>query len=235
MGEIFELGIVIPVYNEENNIIALLNDWQKVFLTLQIQHRFFVVDDGSKDTSPALLASMSAEIPTLHILTRTNRGHGPSLLEGYKTASGARWIFQIDGDHQFETSAFPILWEKREQFDFLLAERGPEGATGFRNAISFCSRWVVNVFYGNPIKDVNSPYRLMRNDWVKEALAIIPQGSFAPNLLLSSFFIAKKARIFTTHVNHHSQTLTKKSGLSPHILKGAVLALVQTLLFRFKI
>ena len=59
MGGSFELGIVIPVYNEEKNILGLLNDWQKVFLTLQIEHRFFIVDDGSKDSSPALLASLS--------------------------------------------------------------------------------------------------------------------------------------------------------------------------------
>jgi dolichol-phosphate mannosyltransferase len=235
MGGSFELGIVIPVYNEEKNILALLNDWQKVFLTLRIQHRFFVVDDGSRDSSPVLLASMSSEMPALHILTQANRGHGPSLFEGYRMASGARWIFQIDADHQFETSAFPLLWEKRDQFDLLLAEREPKRGTGFRNAISFCSRWVVYIFYGNLLNDVNSPYRLMRNDLVKEALAIIPPGSFAPNLLLTSFFIAKRARIFSTHVKRNSQTIQKKSLLSPQILKGSVKALFQAILFRFKI
>jgi dolichol-phosphate mannosyltransferase len=235
MGGSFELGIVIPVYNEEKNILGLLGDWQKVFLTLQIEHRFFIVDDGSKDSSPALLASLSAKIPALHILSQTNRGHGPSIFEGYRMASGAKWIFQIDADHQFETSAFPLLWEKRDQFDFLLAERGPERGTGLRNAISFCSGWVVYILYGNHLNDVNSPYRLMRNDLVKEALAIIPPGSFAPNLLLTSFFIAKRVRIFTTHVKRNTQTIPKKSMLSPQIIKGSVLALFQTILFRLKL
>ena len=134
----FELGIVIPVYNEEKSILKLLHDWQVVFNSRQIQYRFFVVDDGSGDNSPVLLSSLLSKIPGFQVFTQSNKGHGASILEGYRLASDGQWVFQIDADHQFETSAFGKLWENRDRFDLLLAEREEKKAEGRPLARSLC-------------------------------------------------------------------------------------------------
>jgi glycosyltransferase involved in cell wall biosynthesis len=157
----YELSVVIPVYNEEKNILQLLEDWEAVFNYNNIQHRYIIINDGSTDKSLELLNSISKSIPNIEILNHKNEGHGPSILKGYKMALSNPWVFQIDSDHQLETSAFNVLWKERDNYDLLLAQRKNKNATAARNFVSFISRITVNIFYGNKISDVNSPYRLI--------------------------------------------------------------------------
>ena len=52
---IFELSVVIPVYNESTNIEKVLNDWDTEFKKLKINYCFIIVNDGSKDNSLDIL------------------------------------------------------------------------------------------------------------------------------------------------------------------------------------
>src|ERR1700754_4659632 len=157
------LAVVIPVYNEEASLVALLEDWQDVLNATGEPYKIILIDDGSKDSSLQLLKTLAENNPVLDVHTQPNAGHGPAILKGYRLALSAEWVFQIDSDHQLDTISFPELWINREQFDLLIAERGSKNATAGRNRISAISRLFVRFLYGSRVEDVNSPYRLMRN------------------------------------------------------------------------
>jgi hypothetical protein len=91
----------------------------------------------------------------------------------------------------------------------------------------------VRLLYGKGITDVNSPYRLMRTSVVAEALQKIPANSFAPNVLLSSWFILRKNRIFTTGVEQRKTGL-RPSRMNGYFLRGAIRSALQTILFRIR-
>jgi glycosyltransferase involved in cell wall biosynthesis len=147
-----ELVIIIPIFNEEGNITSLLQDWEPVFVQTGIPYRIIVIDDGSSDQSLALLQALQAKNSHLAVYSQRNAGHGPAILKGYRMALDASWIFQIDGDHQFDTAAFGKLWEKRELYDFLLAERTEKNASLPRRCLSLLSRLTIHLLYGRQVR-----------------------------------------------------------------------------------
>ena len=229
----YELSVVIPAYNEAQNIVDLIRDWHLTFAGNKIAYRFIIIDDGSVDNTIDLLKALQAEIPAVNIYPQSNKGHGPAILKGYEIALQSPWIFQIDADHQFETNAFNELWQQRHNYDLLLGEREDKHATLSRNIISAVSRLIVHLLYGKGVKDVNCPYRLMRADKLGPALQKIPVNSFAPNVLITSFFISTKKRIFTNVVHFRKNVSLKKSRMNTYIFKGCINSILQVVKFRF--
>jgi dolichol-phosphate mannosyltransferase len=231
------LAVVIPVYNEERNIPALLRDWLPVFDATGAPYRVILIDDGSTDKSLPLLQTLQEKNPTLSIHAQPNAGHGPAILRGYRMAvdagPDAGWVFQIDSDHQLEPATFGRLWENREAYDLLLAQRHANHGSTARGWISRTSAAIVQLLYGATVKDANCPYRLMRGAALQQALKKIPPKSFAPNILLTSWFIRKKSRIFTTVVEHRKENMNP-SRISGYMVKGALVSGLQTILFRLR-
>lgn len=230
-----ELAIVIPVYNEAKNLPALLHDWQPVFRATGIPYKIFLIDDGSTDDSLTLLRTLQQTDPTLAVHTQKNAGHGPAILNGYRLALAAEWIFQIDSDHQLTTEAFPHLWSNRDRYDLLIAQRPEKNATKGRQRISAVSGAMVRWLFGAGVIDVNCPYRLMRTRAMSQALEKIPGNSFAPNILLTAWFVRKKSRIFTTTTGSRKEEGLRRSKVSGPIFRGALKATLQTLLFRIRL
>ena len=228
------LAVVIPIYNEEKNITGLIRDWSPVFKNNGVPYRFILIDDGSKDGSLSLLRELQAKDDSLSVYTQSNAGHGPSILKGYRMALEAEWVFQIDSDHQLDTGTFRELWDNRDRYDLLLAERKEKNATMPRQWVSGASSLLVRLLYGKGVKDVNSPYRLMRAERLRVALEKIPPDSFAPNVLLTSWFVLKKNRIFTTVTEIRKEGMQRQSKMNPYFLRGILRSLRQTILFRIK-
>ena len=232
----YELTVVIPVFNEEKNIGELLRDWQKVFRTIPVRCRFLIIDDGSTDNSLSILQSMTGQIPDIEIHTQPNAGHGPAILAGYRLALDSEWIFQIDSDHQHDPAVFTTLWENRNEYDFLLGERIETNASLPRKWISLLSTLVVRLLYKDKkVKDVNSPYRLMRRALLKPAMSRIPGNSFAPNVLLTAWFVFFKVRIFPVPLSHRSEAVQRQSKMNFYFLRGCFQSIFQTILFRFRL
>jgi dolichol-phosphate mannosyltransferase len=226
------LAVVIPVYNEQDHLIPLLRDWQPVFQETKVPYQIIFIDDGSTDNSLRLLEQVSD--PSIRVVPQPNSGHGPAILRGYRLALDAEWVFQIDSDNQLDPGAFQDLWNNRDQYDLLLAERVDKDASSGRRLISGISRGIVRGLYGKGVRDVNSPYRLMRAARLGEALLDIPAATFAPNVLITAWFVLKKSRIFTTKTKPHGGTPRRRSRLNGYILRGAIRSAFQTLMFRLR-
>jgi len=237
MDSAIQLAVVIPVYNEAENLSGLLTDWRPVFRSTGVPYKVILIDDGSKDNSLDMLRMLAAGDPTLEVHTQSNAGHGPAILKGYGRAleAGAEWIFQIDSDHQLTTGTFSLLWACRQEYDLLVAQRQEMNATGGRQRISGISRGMIRLLFGATVSDVNSPYRLMRAAPMRQALGNIPADSFAPNILLTAWFVRKKSRIFTTTTKNREEGHLRQSKVSRHIFLGAWKAALQTLLFRVRL
>jgi dolichol-phosphate mannosyltransferase len=238
------LGVVIPVYNEERQIARLLLDWHEVLNRISVSYRFIIIDDGSTDGTPGILQAIAANFasgahltssPEISIYTKMNAGHGTAILAGYRMALDCEWVFQVDSDHLHDTAAFGVLWKNRDLYDLLLGERKEKNASLSRRAVTFISRISVRLLFGRGVKDVNSPYRLMRASALKEAISHIPDNSFAPNILLTAWFVFSKARVYKAGVDLRKEGPPRKSKMNGYFLKGSIRALFQTIKFRFRL
>ena len=235
MNAAWDLGIVVPVFNEEDHVEALISDWNKIFASYSISYRFFIVNDGSTDRSLERMESMQNKSFPIEIFSQSNKGHGPAILHGYAKALDAAWVFQIDADHQFDVSAFDDLWRHRNAYDFLIAERVQKNASIPRNAVSVLSSFLVQQIFGRGVRDVNSPYRLFRSSLLAVAISKISDKSFAPNILLTAYFVFKQTRIYVTSVKMSSTATLRKSKMSSYLFNGSLMSLFQTIAFRFRL
>lgn len=190
------LIIIIPVYNEEGAIAQVLEKWVSELESMTFEHgwQIHVYNDGSKDRTAKILSDCANRNPDKIVVhNKTNSGHGPTILQGYReNAPKAEWLFQIDSDDEMGPEEFQHLWDLRENHDFLVGIRSGRKQGLPRRIISAFSRLTVRGLYGKSVWDVNSPYRLMRSDVFLEIYDLIPQNTFAPNVILSGMAAHKR-------------------------------------------
>ena len=97
-----KLYIIIPAYNEQENIKRVINQWYPIVDKLQNDSKLVVIDDGSKDNTLKIIEDEAKNKEHLLAISKPNSGHGASILYGYKYAikEGADFIFQTDADGQ---------------------------------------------------------------------------------------------------------------------------------------
>ena len=231
----FDLVVVMPIYNEAECIVAVIHSWQNVLNSLSINYKIIAINDGSRDTTREQLSTFR-NFDNVEVIDKENSGHGPTILFGYKKAiDQAKWVFQCDSDDEMKAEYFPILWKKRDGYDALFGTREGREQNVSRKIISAISRLTIRVLFGSGVSDVNTAYRLMRADILKEIVSQIPPDTFAPNVIISGVFSRLKYRIFEYPVPMKTRTTGKVSIVKWSLWKAAIKSFFQTLVCRPKI
>lgn len=226
--EFKELALVMPVYNEAACIEAVVSSWYTTLNELKINFCMFVINDGSQDGTASCLEKFTGQ-PEIQVINKTNSGHGPTILMGYKLAvDKAEWVFQVDSDDEISPVYFSELWDKRANYPALFGIRTGRTQSIGRKIISSVSRATVRLLYGEGIKDVNIPFRLIRAPLLKRILTKIPTDTFAPNIVISGALIAAKVPIFNHPVQHEGRRTGTVSIVKWKLWKAAVHSLWQT-------
>jgi glycosyltransferase involved in cell wall biosynthesis len=165
------LSVVIPCYNEERTIRALLDQVQAIKLDKEI----IVVDDHSRDQSPVILAELAADDPSIHVIRQpTNRGKGEAIRTGLRVARGEIVIIQ-DADLEYDPTDYyelirPIISGK---VDVVFGSRFLGRHTGmyFWNAIGnkFLTM-LTNFLYNAWISDMETCYKVMRTEIMRSLM-----------------------------------------------------------------
>lgn len=229
-----ELAVIIPVYNEEEIIEQVIRKWDAHLDALGILYEIHIYNDGSRDNTAAVLASLG--LPRVISHNKVNSGHGPTILQGYRDNSDTPWIFQIDSDDELDITWFSELWEHRKDYDLLLGNRIKRDSPLPRKIITFISWFTVRFFYGKGISDANCPYRLMRSDeGLRKLFTAIPTDTRTPNIILSGYFCKTGKKIYQVPVSFKPRTTGKPSLVKFKLITFSILAFFQVIRFRNKI
>lgn len=231
-----QLALIIPVYNEEKAIKDVLIKWDKTFKELNIKYyEIHVYNDGSKDNTFKIMEETAVILPKIIPHNKTNSGHGPTILQGYKeNADNFEWLMQIDSDDEMPPDKFTELWENKDNYDFLIGIRENRIQPLPRKIISLISRICVKICYGNGVYDVNCPYRLMKTSVFKNLYDKIPKNTFAPNLIISGLAAKNKLKIYQTKVPYQFRKTGEVSIKKWKLFKAAVKSFYQTIKFALK-
>ncbi len=196
------LSVVIPVYNEEESIVDVINDVKKTLDICDHPYEIIVVDDGSTDRTYELSnASDNVKV----IRHTSNRGYGASLKDGIKESS-YDWILITDGDGTYPIEQAASFLEFIPEYDMVVGAR-----TGNKVHIPFIRRpakWILTVLAsflaGRKIPDLNSGLRLFRKDLCAEHLHLYPQGfSFTSTITMT--FLTHNHRVKYIPIDYHKR------------------------------
>lgn len=230
------LAMILPVYNEEGSIEAVINKWSSELDRLEIDYKIFAYNDGSKDNTAKILEKIANDKPKLVVINKQNSGHGSTILRGYKENTRLfDWIFQIDSDNEMGPENFHHLWEKRLNYDFLIGIRDNREQIFSRKFISFISRLCVRIFYGVGPLDVNSPYRLMKTEKFLAVFDKLPDDTFAPNVIISGMVAKKGFKFYEYPIPCQPRQTGEVSIKKIKLFKAAIKSFWQTIIFSFVI
>ena len=121
-----DLSVVVPVYNEEENLEPLIHEIRSVLDPLGKRYELILVDDGSTDGTYGVLSRLHKAEPRLKVLRfKRNFGQTAGVAAGLAYAQG-EVIVAMDGDGQNDPKDIPALLEKLEEgFDLVSGWRSP--------------------------------------------------------------------------------------------------------------
>lgn len=209
------LYIIVPAYNESENIEKLIDGWYPVVQRHDGggRSRLVVINDGSKDNTYEILQKCAQTRPLLQPLTKENGGHGPTLIYGYRYAikNQADYIFQTDSDGQTLPEEFEDFWEKRKIYDAVLGNRHDRQDGAFRKFVENTLRFILKLVFGVRVPDANAPFRLMKGELVEKYIRKMPKDFNLPNVMLTTYFVYYKEKALFSRVTFRPRQGGKNS------------------------
>ena len=205
------LSIVVPVYNEEENVRPLFEKIQAVCETIGETYEVLFVDDGSRDETFAVLAELSKEESQLVVIRfRENAGQTAAMAAGFEFARGQR-IISMDGDLQNDPGDIPKLLQKLDEGYDLVCGWRKERQDKFltRRVPSIVANWIIGKVTGVPIHDNGCSLKAYRASIIKQVPLYGEMHRFIP-----AMSTVVGARITEIVVTHHPRRFGKsKYGL----------------------
>ncbi|MDA9605668.1 glycosyltransferase [Candidatus Pelagibacter sp.] len=196
-----KLAIIIPVFNEQDIIEKVINDW--LYIAKKFDGSIIVINDGSSDNSLKILLKIKKKNSKLIIVSKKNSGHGPTIYAGYKIAlkKKFKFIFQVDSDDQFFSKDFNKLWTFRDDNSLILGFRKKRYDSFHRLIITKMLKILNLIIFRKFVPDANIPYRLMGYKFLIKNFRLISSKSLAPNILIA-IKAARDNKIKSVVVSH---------------------------------
>jgi glycosyltransferase involved in cell wall biosynthesis len=158
------LTILFPAYNDGGTIPSMVLTAQIAARAITDNYEIIVVNDGSQDHTPLVLAELEKQIPQLRVIHHPhNLGYGAALRTGFSAAT-KEWIFYTDGDAQYNPLEMRTLVEEvlRKDVDIVNGYKISRNDPFIRVLLGNIYNFGVKLFFGLHLKDVDCDYRLMR-------------------------------------------------------------------------
>jgi dolichol-phosphate mannosyltransferase len=171
-----EVLVVVPTYNERDNIERVLSD----LLALDVDLSVLVVDDNSPDGTGQLVDEIRSRESRVHAIHRPGKmGLGSAYITGFKWAlaeTDAQFIFEMDADFSHDPNAIPEFLVQTPEADLVIGSRYLDGITVMnwplrRLALSVGANIYTRIITGMPVKDATGGFKCFRRK-VLEALPL---------------------------------------------------------------
>lgn len=191
------LYIVIPAYNEEENIDKVATEWYEVVEKIGENSKLVIINDGSKDGTLDKLRGLEKQFTNLIVLDKENGGHGDTVLYGYKYAldNGASYIFQTDSDGQTLPEEFWEFWNRRKEYNAIIGYRKNREDGISRIIVTKTLKLVLFLIFRLNVTDANTPFRLMDRNILQKYYSMIPEHFNLPNVMLTVLLLDNKEKV----------------------------------------
>ena len=177
------LSVVVPLYNEEGNIAALLEQLQAALKDWPGVVEFLLVDDGSTDATLELLKRAQSSEPRIRIARfHRNLGQTAAMEAGFHLARGHA-VVTLDGDLQNDPAEIPRLARMLSDFDVVCGIRTRRQDTWWKRRSSRIANGFRNWMTGDDIVDTGCTLKAYRRECVERLELYNGMHRFLPTLL----------------------------------------------------
>ena len=180
-----DLSVVIPVYNEEENLPELWAELRSVLEPLGLAFEVVLVDDGSRDRSAELIRGFREADPRVRLVRlKANAGETAATDAGFKAARG-RWVVTMDADLQNDPHDIPTLLSQLDRWDAVTGwrvNRG-DGDSVMRRVSSRVANRARNWISDESIQDSGCTFRAFRRECLRGLVLYRGFHRFIPTLL----------------------------------------------------
>lgn len=199
----FRLSVVIPVFNEVNTVLNVIERVRRTSLPLEI----IVVDDGSSDGTRDRLQNLPEAVDLRVIMHEKNQGKGAALRTGFKHATGTAIVVQ-DADLEYDPEDFRFLIQP-------IVEGAADVVYGTRYGHHdrhvpplwhvFVNRWITrltNLRTGLYLSDVETCYKVVRRELLQELVPDLRENRFGIEIELTVKLAKKRARFYERPIRY---------------------------------
>jgi glycosyltransferase involved in cell wall biosynthesis len=216
------LSYFFPAHNEAANLRGLIEEALATLPTLADAFEILIVDDGSKDGTPALADELAAAHPEVRAVHHpTNLGYGAALRSGF-AAARFEYLAYTDGDRQFKVADLGRLIDRLDAgtadvvVGFRIRRADPLVRTVYARLYQLANR----IFFGLRIRDVDCACKLFRRSAL-EGIAVESGGAFFSAELLIKLR-TRGRRMEEVGVPHYPRTAGSPTGAKPQVVLRAV-------------
>ncbi|MDA9101211.1 glycosyltransferase family 2 protein [Omnitrophica bacterium] len=214
----FSLSVVLPVYNEEDNLRPVVTSIHTYFKRLPI-HAFeiIIVNDGSTDRTAEVIEDLKRELPAVKAVRHPlNRGYGAALTTGFRHAS-LEYIFFMDADCQFHIRDISKLLGHKDHFDLVIGYRIKRADSWLRRINAWFYKQFVWLMLGIRFKDLDCAFKLFPKKVLNSLQPLRSHGA-----LINAEFLKKAVlkgyTLKEVPVHHYQRRFGQQSGANLKVI-----------------
>ena len=224
-----KLSVVIPVYNEVENIGEILKRVQST----QRANEIIIVDDGSQDGTRETLKSLDGKEKVRVILHERNQGKGAAVVTGLRAAQGDILLIQ-DADLEYDPRDYAVLLQPIEEgkADVVYGSRflgAPHRVTMFWHLMANrLLTFMTNILYNTILTDMETGYKVFRREVIEKMNIRAKRFDFEPEV--TAKVLKRNYRIFEVPISFNPRDYSQGKKIK---LKDAFEAVWTLLKYRF--
>ena len=207
----FSLSVVLPAYNEEDNIESTVNSCLLYLDKRFSDYEVIVVNDGSSDNTSDIVQKLSITSNSIKLINHDiNRGYGSALRTGFDN-SIMNFIFFMDSDGQFDISELDQLIEKIENNNAVIGYRRKRADASIRLINQKLYHQYIKIFFGLGVRDIDCAFKVFARSSYEKIKPIKSDGAlFSAELLIK--LLRNDVKIVEVPVNHYPRQYGAQTG-----------------------
>jgi len=212
MKNIKSISIIFPLYKDKSTVREMIIKSNRLLKKLKVKSEIIIVDDGCPQKSGYYAKEISKKIKNLKVIFhKKNMGYGAAIKTGLKNCNN-EWIFQTDGDAEYDVNDLRKLLKKSKQSDLVVTYRLKKKYKTSRIIISWVYNVILRLLFHTPFRDISTGSRLIKKSLLKKINLISNSPFLGAELAIKSKY--KGFKVSEVGIHTYPRTFGTGSSVS---------------------